>query len=54
MVRTELETNINTLWELHDEAQNAGDKDLAADFASRAFQLLEKLPENLVYISTKH
>jgi hypothetical protein len=50
---SEIEETINYLWDLYDDAQSAGDKDLADDFASRAFVLLEKLPGNVVYLSMK-
>lgn len=53
-LRQEIELTINQLWEMYDDAEKSGNKDLAADFANRAFQLLGKLPENQVYLSTKH
>lgn len=46
----EIEQTINALWELHDSAEKSGNRDLAADFASRALKLLGKLPENLVHV----
>lgn len=54
MSNQEIEETVNDLWELYDNAKNAGNKDLADDFASRAFFLLEKLPENEIYLSTRH
>lgn len=51
--RKEIEHTLNLLWQMHDEAEGSGNKDLAADYASRAFQLLENLPENAVYLRTK-
>jgi hypothetical protein len=53
MSHQEIEETINELWELYDDAKNAGNKDLADDFASRAFYLLEQLPQNQLYLSTK-
>lgn len=56
MVReqNEIESTINDLWELYDEAKNAGDTDLADGYAAHAFQLLERLPSNVVYLTTQH
>lgn len=52
--RSEITSTIDHLWEMYDDAQNVGNTGLADDFASRAFQLLERLPENQVFLSTKH
>lgn len=52
--RKEIESTINELWSMYDDAEKSGNTDLAADFASRAFQLLERLPENQVLLQTKH
>lgn len=51
--RQEIEIAINALWEMYDDAEKSGNIGLAADFAGRAFQLLGKLPENQVFLSTK-
>ena len=48
--RVTIEETIDDLWALYDEANNAGDKALASDYASQAFLLIEKIPENAVYL----
>jgi hypothetical protein len=53
MSQQEIEETINELWDLYDDAEKSGNKDLAADFASRAFALVGKLPENCAFL-TKH
>ena len=50
----EVTETIDALWELHDDAQNAGDTALAGEYASHALRLVEKLPKNHLYLSTKH
>lgn len=49
----ELEGSINDLWELSDEAQVAGNAQLAHDYAAQAFDLLARLPQNEIYVKTK-
>jgi hypothetical protein len=49
----ELEGSINDLWDLSDEARSAGNSGLADDYAAQAFQLLERLPQNEIYVKTK-
>lgn len=44
----QIESTVNVLWELYDEAQSAGDKAQAAELAGKVFQLLAQLPENAV------
>jgi len=54
MSQQEIEETINELWDLYDGAKSDGNTDLADGFASRAFLLLERLPQNQLYLSTKH
>lgn len=44
----QINSTVNTLWEMYDEAQNAGDKAQASEIADKVFQLLAQLPENAV------
>lgn len=44
---------VNDLWKLHDQAEKAGNTQKANDYAAQAFQLLEALPENTVYLQTQ-
>lgn len=53
MSQQEIEETINDLWDLYDDAEKRGDRDSAAGFASRAFELVKKLPENCAFL-TKH
>lgn len=53
MSQQEIEEAINDLWEMYDDAKNDGNTDLADGFANRAFSLLEKLPQNQLYLLTK-
>jgi hypothetical protein len=53
MSQQEIEQTINELWEMYDDAKNAGNTDLADGFANRAFLLLEKLPQNQIYLTVK-
>jgi len=50
ITQANIEETIDDLWSLHDEANNAGDKAGADDYASQAFRLIERLPENAVYL----
>lgn len=50
LTQASIEETIDDLWSLHDEAKSAGDKAGADDFASQAFRLIERLPENAVYL----
>jgi hypothetical protein len=49
-MNAQIETTINQLWDLHDEAQSKGDEMMASMYAAKAFQLLETIPENAVYL----
>lgn len=53
-MNAEIESIIDDLWELHDEAKSVGDIESADGYAAHAFQLLEKLPGNVVYLTTQH
>lgn len=50
-MKKNVEKAINTLWSMYDEATQAGNTDLAENYKAKAFQLLEQLPENQVYLS---
>ena len=45
-----ISTIIDQLWEKYDQECLNGNKDLAETYAVQAFQLLERLPENQVYL----
>lgn len=51
--RQEIEKALNILWEMHDDAEKEGNSALANEVADKAFQLLARLPENTVTLSTK-
>jgi hypothetical protein len=45
-----IEEAIDDLWYLHDEAKSVGDTTGAAAYAAQAFLLIERLPQNEVYL----
>lgn len=52
--RQEITETIDNLWEMYDEEMSQGNTSVAETYASKAFQLLGSLPENAVFLSTKH
>lgn len=52
--RKQVNKLVNDFWKLHDQALAAGNTESAAGYAAQAFQLLELLPENAVFVSTQH
>lgn len=48
--RKAIELDVNRLWELHDTAPTESE---ANYYATKAFELLERLPENQVYLTTR-
>jgi hypothetical protein len=53
VTREDITKAIDQLWTLHDEAQDMGDEIKANKFSKEAFQLLELLPENQIYLRIK-
>jgi hypothetical protein len=53
VTREQVTKAIDTLWTLHDEADQNGDEAKANGFKEEAFRLIELLPENQVYLRIK-
>lgn len=49
-IKKQIELMINEAWKSHDAAFNQGDEKMAEFYKQAAFELLEKLPENAVYL----
>jgi hypothetical protein len=48
-----IEDLINEAWTKHDQAEEAGDMQVATYYKDLAFKLLEKLPQNQIHLRIK-
>lgn len=51
--QNDIKTALDILWSLHDQAKKNKNSKEVEYYANEAFKLLEKLPENAIYLTTK-
>ena len=53
VTREQVNQAVNKLWKLHDKALEQGNESEADQYKQKAFELLELLPENRIYVTVR-